>query len=388
MNGKEGRRRSSQESIVTSQVSGINAEFRNVGIASEGRVPSEERLRHIRSELVHTGVIIPQDQSATLRCGDFSDIGTLKGNTLVLPHVVAEHVKEKGREFAEGRGFVKPWYFVEGNPTALSYPGTARNRSTMTTIATLEDGRRIFLIDPKSSGLHRWSDTLMRHLSGNPARKVSESEWKSVFIGKSRIPVLNGEGDDIGAFPYKDVIALPYIPNVNGIDFFAHNKEIDFSEEFSWAGRAGVDEKVMVAKNALSELSVIHSEGIAWGEPAAHNMMIAHEGRSVMIVDPEVQYDTGVPLLEAQARDVLDLTISIAGAMNIASDIGGGEYQDFVTDLFTVYPDHEVLEEAVRIVEQTSLTKRMLYPVYEQKRLNNLPFAEYQAITAAIHSVS
>lgn len=388
MSGKEGGSAFHKEPRDIFQDFGINAEFHSTGNVVERRGSVEEKLRHIRSELVQSGVIVPQDQRVMLLRGDFSDVGVMKGNSLVLPDVIAEHIKEKGKKFAQGRGFVRPWYFVDGNPTALSYPGTARNRSTMTNIMTLDDGRRIFLIDPKSSSFHRWSDTHLRHLSGSPARKVSESEWKTVFIEKSRIPVLNGEGEDIVTFPYKDIIALPYIPNVNGIDYFAYNKEINFSEEYAWAGNAGVDEKLSVAKNALSELSVIHSEGRAWGEPAAHNMLIAHEGQSVMIVDPEVLYDTDVPLLEAQARDVLDLTISIAGAMNTASDIGGAEYQDFVTELFTVYPDQDVLEEAVRIVKPPSLAQRMLYPVYEQKRMSNLPFAEYQAITAAIRNLS
>ncbi|MBI2443013.1 MAG: hypothetical protein HYV40_03865 [Candidatus Levybacteria bacterium] len=326
--------------------------------------------------------------------GDFANTGRLEDNKLILRDDVAQELAGKAKDFVKSRRFIKPWYFFQGNKTATEYGSPfARNRSTQTAIRTLDGERKVFLIDPRGSTIHRISDTIFRRAFGHPARKVSVKEWKPLMFEKSEIPVLqqDGESGQELTFPYGSVVAVPYISNVNGVDYFANNKRIEFPDEYKWAKEAKLEDKMQVGEEAMRVAHDVHSRGKAWGEMATHNSLIVKKpdgNITVIPADTEVEYNSNIPATEKYARDIFDLTVTIAAGLNKSEGITGEGYDGVVSRLFGAYKNKEVIENVGKLVKPLSLKQRILYPIYEGLRYNGLPMKEYLRITKAMQKAA
>lgn len=325
--------------------------------------------------------------------GDFASDGILEGNKLKVPDAIAREVSDVAKDFKRGRPYYKilanPFYFAKGNRTATEYDSPfARNRSTQTDIRELSDGRKVFLIDPRGSTLHRTLDTIARRAMGHGARKVAVREWKGLMDEKSEIPVLPS-GDS-------KVAVGPHIRNVNGVDFWGNNKEINegkgFPEEFRWAGDADLEVKLQVGEEAMRVAHDVHSRGKSWGEMATHNSLVVQQpdGKiTVVPADTEVEYDQKMPETEKKARDIFDLTVTIAGGVNKSEGVTGEGYDAVVSRLFGAYENKAVIEKVGELAKPLNWFRRtILYPLYEGPRMNMLPYDQYVQIKQAMQKAA
>lgn len=155
-----------------------------------------------------------------------------------------------------------------------------------------------------------------------------------MFETRSNVPII--EWDD------PKIVLMPYLPNINAYDLFARNKKIKYFGLCPWAKDFDLEEKLKMGERIIIELWKIHQAGKTWGETILPNMIITADKHPV-IVDPETQYDCGVPRIERRARDLRDILVSISGALRASEGIT--DYKPIVRRLLLAYPDREILKE-------------------------------------------
>ena len=289
-----------------------------------------------------------------------------------LAGAAAEAAEKAATEFRRGAKYMTNT--IAGEKIAAEYDIRTRNFSTQTRIQELPDGRKVFMVyDHRGSWLHRGLDGLMKRLNGLRMRKVSRAEWKTQFESKSTIPVI--ENDD------PDTVMMPFQPNVNAHDLFAKNGEIEDFGAQGWAKDAGLDDKLAMAGALADEAKRIHGTGTAWGELILPNVIFNAEKKPI-VCDPEVRYDDDMPLAEAKARDLKDMCLSVAAALEHAH--GVTDYGRAVGAILDRYDDPEVLGELKKLASQKRGFLKNLVFGYEQVRTGTKNKKQYDAILAAI----
>jgi tRNA A-37 threonylcarbamoyl transferase component Bud32 len=125
--------------------------------------------------------------------------------------------------------------------------------------------------------------------------------------------------------------------------------------------------KILLSDKIVDELAGIHAKGTAWGEAILANMIIAKDGRPI-VVDPEVRYDEGVPLPEQKARDILDFIHSLVSALRKSEK--EFDIEAVVRHVIDRYPDKTVIDEFPRIAKDKSKWyRKLLRPIHELPRL-------------------
>lgn len=289
-----------------------------------------------------------------------------------LAGAAAEAAEKAATEFRRGAKYMTNT--ITGEKIAAEYDIRTRNFSTQTRIQELPDGRKVFMVyDHRGSWLHRGLDGLMKRLNGLRMRKVSRAEWKAQFESKSTIPVI--ENDD------PDTVMMPFQPNVNAHDVFAKNGEIEDFGAQGWAKEADLEEKLDMAGTLAEEARRIHGTGTAWGELILPNVIFSAEKKPI-VCDPEVRYDEDVPLAEAKARDLKDMCLSVAAALEHAH--GVTDYGRAVGAILGRYDDAEVIGELKRLASTKRGFLQNLVFGYEQVRTGTKSKKQYDAILAAI----
>ena len=134
---------------------------------------------------------------------------------------------------------------------------------------------------------------------------------------------------------------MPFIPNVNALDAFVHDKEIKKFGECAWAEHLTPEDKLELAHRIMDEMRRLHGKGTVWGEAILPNIIFTKD-RQPVICDPEVRFDEDMPLKEAMARDLKDICLSIGSALATAE---GLDVETVVQGLLDRYGDREVVIE-------------------------------------------
>lgn len=307
--------------------------------------------------------------------GDFRD-SQITGDGKI--QFTAEEQKDAHAQIREHKGkfAFSPPSLVLGAKTDTEYDSNARNFSTRTKILTLEDGNRVFAVyNYPTSIFHRALDGFSKHMAGDRMSKASSADWKGVFESRSNIPVI--ECDD------PQVVLMPYLPNVNAHDLFADNHKIKDFGPCPWAENITMEDKLELGEQIIREIENVHKTGKCWGETILPNVIITAEKKPV-IVDPETQYDKGVPVKEQMARDLRDVIMSICGSLHASEKQATGDYGLITERLMTQYSDKEVLGELKRVVSQKpTFIQKIFRGFYETARLG-IPPKEYEKVVAAI----
>ena len=310
-----------------------------------------EEIRQIRAKLAATERVSPYRVDTF---GEFEHEADEKGRIVLGP----EQAKAVGQRAASFRREAK--YMtntVTGEPIAVEYKGRTNNFSTQTRITELPDGRKVFMIyDHKGSSFHRFLDGTMKRMSGLRMQKVPREDWKSQFESKSNIPIIPNEDPD--------TVLLPFLPNVNGNDLFAHNGDIKDFGECAWANDAGVDEKLELALSLVDETQRIHDQGKAWGELIMPNVIFTKDKKPV-ICDPEIRYDEDMPVEEAKARDLRDLVLSVCATLAKAHQT---DPEQVVGPLLDRYKDGRVIDELKTLLKEKRSLLMKLTMGYELVR--------------------
>jgi len=334
-----------------------------------------EAVAEARQELESsdTGIQAP-GQAGPHRTDLYGEFGAERraDGKIELAGEAKEAAERTATEFRRGAKYMTNT--ITGEKIAAEYDIQTRNFSTQTRIQELPDGRKVFMVyDHRGSWLHRGFDGLAKRLNGLKMRKVSRAEWKAQFESKSTIPVI--ENDD------PDMVMMPFQPNVNAHDVFAKNGEIEDFGENSWAKGVGLEEKLGMAEALVDETKRIHDTGTAWGELILPNVIFSSEKKPI-VCDPEVRYDEDVPLAEAKARDLKDLCLSVAAALEHAH--GEKDYGRTVGTILERYEDPEVLGELKKLASQKRGFLKNLVFGYEQVRTGTKSKKQYDAILATI----
>jgi len=340
---------------------------------SAERLASEKELGAVRERIASSEEIQSAPTNPNLRADLYGEFESEKGADGVIrlsgeAKASAETLAAKFRKEAK---FMTNT--VTGEPIAAEYDIRTNNFSTQTRIAELEDGRKVFAVyDHKGSAVHRFLDGLMKKLSGLRMAKVSRAEWKRAFEEKSTIPTI--ENDD------PDTVLMPFIPNVNGSDLFERNREIKDFGVCHWATGAGAEEKLSLAEELVDEAKRRHDVGTPWGELILPNVIYS-EDKKPIICDPEVRYDPGVTLEEAKARDLKDLCVSVAGALERAH---GADVGKTVARLLSRYGDRDTVIALQELAgKKRGLVANLTFG-YEQARTGVSGKKQYDKILAAI----
>lgn len=262
---------------------------------------------------------------------------------------------------------------MTGKRIATEYGSRTNNFSTQTQIQELPDGRKAFMVyNHAGSWLHRWLDTAMKRASGLRMRKATHDEWKTWFEEKSNIPVI--ENND------PNTVVMPFIPNVNALDAFVHDKEIKKFGECAWAEHLTPEDKLELAHRIMDEMRRLHGKGTVWGEAILPNIIFTKD-RQPVICDPEVRFDEDMPLKEAMARDLKDICLSIGSALATAE---GLDVETVVQGLLDRYGDREVVIELQNLAHQKSTLLQRLTKGYELVRSGAGTTQRYDTILGAI----
>jgi tRNA A-37 threonylcarbamoyl transferase component Bud32 len=296
-----------------------------------------------------------------------------KSGTIALAPDAQKEVQRAITQHKKANRFSLPSLLI-GAKTATGYDSRARNFSTRNTIATLPDGRRVFVVyNYPSSWIHRTLDTFGKWTAGARMRKAESAQWKRAYEAKSNIPII--ETDD------PNVVLMPFIENMNANDVFAFNHEIKDFGVLPEAKDAGVDEKMEYADRIVDELANIHAKGAAWGEAILANMIITEGGKPV-IVDPEVRYNKDVPLTEQKARDLRDLTMSIVSALRQSKE--EFDVRTVVERVVGRHPDAAVRAELRQLAQKKpSFIRKLLRPIHELPRLG-IKGSDYDKVVEAM----
>lgn len=292
---------------------------------------------------------------------------------IVLPEEEQAALNTAAESIKKADRFAAPALF-KGNRTATEYDSKACNFSTQTNIVELPDGRKIFVVhNYKSTGLHRWMDGTMKHLTGYPMRKATRVEWKGRFEEKSNLPTI--PLDD------PEMVALPFVPNVNLDDLFCRQQEIeDFGECNDFAKDYTEEDKLAVLEKIAGKIKELHGKDVAWGELILANIIIDKK-QDVHICDPEVAYDEGVPMEEQKAYDLLDLITSACTSME---DGHKTSYDKVVGSILKNYEDPEALASLKKLAEKKLGFKEKLFFGYSKARLRLKSPKQFEEIKGAI----
>lgn len=288
----------------------------------------------------------------------------LEGDTKKAAEAAAEDFRRDAKTFSN---------LVAGEKIAAEYETKTGNFRAQTRLAELPDGRKIFMAyDYQGSWIHRGLDGLMKRLNGLPMRKAERGEWKRLHELKSPIPVIE-HGDPHMAM-------MPYVPNANAKDVFAHNAEIGDFGTCDWADGVGLEEKNALAGKIVDAMREFHASKGAWGEAVLSNVIFT-EKQEPTLCDFEVVYDEGIPQAEAKARDLKDMCTSVAAALEAAH---GQDVGVTVKNLLDRYADPDVIAEAKKLASKKRGVLANLFFGYEQARSGAKDKKQYDAVRAAV----
>lgn len=303
--------------------------------------------------------------------GAFASERRTADGKIVLEGAAAEAADEAAAGFHKSAKLLSN--LGAGEKIAADYDTRTSNFRAQTRLAELPDGRKVFMAyDYPGSWVHRGLDGLMKRLNGLPMRKARAGEWKKWHEAKSPIPVIEN-GD-----PH--LAMMPHVPNANGKDVFAHNKEIEDFGSCDWAKNAGLEEKNALSGKIMDEMRRFHGEKGAWGEAVLSNVIFTEKQEPVMC-DFEVAYDEDVPLAEAKARDLKDMCMSIGAALEAAH---GQDVATTVKGLLDRYGDAEVIDELKKLATARRSPLQSLAFFYEKARTGTTGKKQYDAVRAAI----
>jgi tRNA A-37 threonylcarbamoyl transferase component Bud32 len=212
----------------------------------------------------------------------------------------------------------------------------------------------------------------MKQASGLKMRKATHDEWKKWFEEKSSIPVIENQDPN--------TVVMPFLPNVNALDAFIHDKKIKNFGECEWAEHLTPEDKLQLAHGIMDEMRRLHGQGIVWGEAILPNMILTKH-RQPVICDPEIRFDEGMPLKEAMARDLRDLCLSIGSALEMAE---GMDVHNVIRNLLDRYGDREVVVELQNLAHKKDTLLQKLTKGYELVRSGAGTSKRYEAILGAI----
>jgi hypothetical protein len=262
---------------------------------------------------------------------------------------------------------------LRGNSTATEYDSKAANFSTQTRIAELPDGKKVFIVhNYKSTGIHRWMDSAMKHLTGYPMRKATREQWKTRFEEKSNLPTI--EIDD------PEIVAMPFVPNINLGDLFSRQKEIKNFGECEFAEKMEEADFFEVLGEISVKVNEIHGRGEGWGELILPNVIIDND-REVHICDPEVAYDQGVAPVDQKAYDLLDLITSSCTSMEKSMGTG---HERVVASILNRYADDKVFESLKIFASKKAGLKEKIFFGYSKARLGLESLEQFNKIKKAI----
>jgi tRNA A-37 threonylcarbamoyl transferase component Bud32 len=269
---------------------------------------------------------------------------------------------------------------IVGVPIAATYGIRVNNFSTQTRIISLPSGRKVFLVYCHvGSVLHRLLDGLMKLLAGLFMCKVRRGRWQRRFEERSQIPPF------VLSSGLRNIMAMPFIPNVNAYDAFRRPAELaGLPKGFGWVKELDAAQKLRTADLIAKTLADYHRRGLNWGEVILPNIILDAEGRPT-ICDPEVEYFASVAPLEARARDLRDLTLSVAAVLKQTDDVS---YAITASRLMSAYGDREVATELHRLAVRPRRWWQKLAVGYEMARTGAKSGREYDDILAAIVSSS
>lgn len=259
-----------------------------------------------------------------------------------------------------------------GNATATEYDSKVRNFSTITNIVTLSGGEKLFVVyNYSASRVHRALDGFMKKATGCRMKKADFKEWKEQFEQKSRIPTIECED--------KNMVVLPFIPNINAYDLFANRGVIKDFGECDFANTVDTNGLLDILEKVVMEIQDSHANNITWGELILPNIIVDKD-QNVHICDPETAYDDEVPLLEQKARDLLDLIISSAAAL----EKDNVEYSVVVDRILNKYDDKEVLKELQALAQKKPSMLEKIFFGYTKARLGLKNSKQWKSIKEAI----
>lgn len=338
--------------------------------AQEAEAGDKAAIEGILGSLGREPAVIPTGRFREDLYGGFASERRVDGR-IALAGESAEAAERAADGFRRGAKAMSN--LVAGEKIAAEYDTRTGNFRAQTRIDTLPDGRKIFMVyDYQGSWVHRTLDGAMKFLNGLPMRKADRGEWKQLHTLKTPIPVI--ENDD----PH--MAMMPYVPNANGKDVFAHNKEIKDFKACNWALSAGIEEKNALSRKIVDAMRDFHERKGAWGEAVLSNVIFTEKQEPVMC-DFEVVYDEDVLPAEAKARDLKDMCVSISSALEAAHE------QDpavTVRNLLDRYGDPEVIAELKKLVSKKRGLLQNLFFGYEQARTGAKSKKQYDAVQAAI----
>jgi tRNA A-37 threonylcarbamoyl transferase component Bud32 len=261
---------------------------------------------------------------------------------------------------------------AKGNKTATNYDSRVTNYSTLTNIVTLADGRKLFVVyNYPYSQVHRSLDGFMKRLTGCRMEKANSREWKNRFESKSRLPVIPCEDENI--------VVMPFVSNINLYDLFVYKDDIKDFGECQFAETADVEGLLGIVDKIVVEVTDTHEKNITWGELILPNIIIDKEEK-VHICDPETAYDKEVPIHEQKARDLSDLIVSVAAAL----DKYGIEHGQAVKRVLDSYNDKEVIAELKVLASKKPKFLEKVFFGYTKVRLGLKDKEQLQKIKEAI----
>lgn len=259
-----------------------------------------------------------------------------------------------------------------GNKTATEYDSTAENFSTITRIITLPDGRKLFAIyNYPNSWIHRAMDTFMKKMTNCPMHKASSSDWKQQFERKSNMQTIINEDPNL--------VLLPYIPNLNLFDLFAHHDQIKDFGQCDFAREMEPDDYLEIISQVTAKMNELHQKDIAWGEFILNNMIIDKD-KNVHICDPEIEFDEAASLSEQKAQDLQDLLFNVGAR---SSDIGL-DMETIISKILTGYTDQQVKAVLLKQLSKDQHFLEKIFFGYTKARLSLADSAQHAEIRAKI----
>ncbi len=276
-----------------------------------------------------------------------------------------------------GREFLHLPNVFHGNKTAVEYGGEVVNWSTVTRIVQLPSGQKVFVVyRPPFTQIHVWGDNFNKRRCGMKMQKAYLSTWAETFKKRSNIPVLHTE---------RDMVVLPFVPNVNLSDVFFHNNEIDDWGECEWARDVDLEKKFELMRKIVRALKEIHDSGRSWGDLLLDNT-IADKDQNVHIVDPETTFGDDVPFIEQKASDLKLTLMTFCGALLKAD--GFDDFGTIIDAVENEYGDNEVFRYlGEHLCGDLNFIQRIFHAIYNKERFH-LAYANYMKLMRAIKDSS
>jgi hypothetical protein len=272
-----------------------------------------------------------------------------------------------------GQQFLHSPNVFHGNKTAVEYGGKVVNWSTVTRIVDLPTGQKVFVVyRPPLTQIHVWGDNFNKRRCGMKMQKANLSTWAETFKSRSNIPVLHAE---------RDMVVLPFVPNVNLSDVFFNNNEIRDWGECEWAKDVDVEKKFEFIRKIIRALKVIHNSGKSWGDVLLDNV-IADKDENVHICDPETTFPDDVPFVEQKASDLKLSLMTACGALLKAD--GLDDFGKVIAIVEEEYGDDEVIQYLrEHLCGKLGVIQRIFHAIYNKERFH-LSYAKYMELMRAI----